>query len=50
MKSEYFRNKELETVYLQTLNSLNNCKVSRASTELMLERFCNGQEIDFPFT
>ena len=26
------------------------CKVSKASVEIMLERFCNGKKIDFPFS
>ena len=28
----------------------NICKVSIASTEIMLDRFCSGKEIDFPFS
>ena len=32
------------------LRGLNSCEVSKASAEIMLERFCNGQEIDFPFS
>ncbi len=31
------------------VNYLNDCEVSKASTELMLERFFCGKEIDFPF-
>ena len=31
------------------LKGLNSCEVSKASAEIMLERFCNGKEIDFPF-
>ena len=27
-----------------------NCIVSKASTEIMLDRFTDGKEIDFPFT
>lgn len=26
------------------------CEVSKASVEIMLERFYNGKEIDFPFS
>ena len=33
-----------------TLKGLNSCEVSKASAEIMLERFCNGKEIDFPFS
>ncbi len=32
------------------LKELNSCEVSKASAEIMLERFCNGKEIDFPFS
>ena len=35
---------------LDVLKKLNSCEVSKASAEIMLERFCNGKEIDFPFT
>ena len=34
---------------LDVLKELNSCEVSKASAEIMLERFCNGKEIDFPF-
>ena len=27
----------------------NDCPISRASTELMLDRFCNGRDLEFPF-
>ena len=32
------------------LKGLNSCEVSKASSEIMLDRFCNGKEIDFPFS
>ena len=32
------------------LDELNCCEVSKASSEIMLDRFCNGKEIDFPFS
>tara|TARA_B100001093_G_scaffold444711_1_gene447909 strand:- start:234 stop:389 length:156 start_codon:yes stop_codon:yes gene_type:complete len=35
---------------LNPLNRSDHCVVSRASAEIMLERFCNGKEIDFPFS
>ena len=35
---------------LVPLNGIESCKVSKASVEIMLERFCNGKEIDFPFS
>ena len=30
---------------LDVLKGLNSCEVSKASAEIMLERFCNGKEI-----
>ena len=35
---------------LDALKEINSCEVSKASVEIMLERFCNGKEIDFPFS
>ena len=37
-------------VSLDALEELNSCEVSKASSEIMLDRFCNGKEIDFPFS
>ena len=34
---------------LEVLKGVDYCEVSKASAELMLERFCNGKKIDFPF-
>tara|TARA_Y100000991_G_C21854616_1_gene298192 strand:+ start:435 stop:587 length:153 start_codon:yes stop_codon:yes gene_type:complete len=44
------QNKELDKNNVNSINPSNDCKVSKASTELMLERFCKGKEIDFPFS
>ena len=35
---------------LDAFKGLTSCDVSKASAEIMLERFCNGKEIDFPFS
>ena len=35
---------------LGVLKGLDSCEVSKASAEIMLERFSNGKEIDFPFS
>ena len=35
---------------LDALDILNSCEVSKARSEIMLERFCNGKDIDFPFS
>ena len=45
-----FRNKEHKAEYLKTLKrSYDYCKVSKASKEIMLDRFYNGNKIEFPF-
>ena len=41
--------KELNREILKPLNLSEVCKVSNASKEIMLDRFCNGEEIEFPF-
>ena len=35
---------------LGALIGIESCEVSKASVEIMLERFCDGKEIDFPFS
>ena len=35
---------------LEPFNKLVFCEVSKASAEIMLDRFCNGKKIDFPFS
>ena len=45
-----FKNKELNAESLKTLKrSEEYCKVSKASKEIMLDRFYNGKGIEFPF-
>ena len=44
------KNKEQKEGVVEVLNSTGDCKVSNASTELMLDRFCNGKRIEFPFS
>ena len=34
----------------EVFKGVDSCEVSKASAELMLERFCNGKKIDFPFS
>ncbi len=50
MNSKNIQNKISLNESLDVLKDLNSCEVSKASTEIMLERFCNGKEIDFPFS
>ena len=50
MFSDIFQNKNLEEIILNYSNKVTDCKASKASTEIMLHRVCNGQEIVFPFS
>ena len=50
MISKPTKKKELKNNSLEILKTLNECKVSKASNELMLERFYNGKGIEFPFS
>ena len=34
----------------ERFQTLNDCKVSKASNEIMLDRFYNGKGIEFPFS
>tara|TARA_Y100000991_G_C21861510_1_gene301096 strand:- start:237 stop:392 length:156 start_codon:yes stop_codon:yes gene_type:complete len=50
MNSKNLQKDESEKLFLDLFKRVNLCDVSKASAELMLERFCNGKEIDFPFS
>ena len=50
MNSENIQTKVSQNNSFETLKGVDFCKVSEASVEIMLERFCNGKEIDFPFS
>ena len=50
MDSKNLQKKITPNQSLDALKELNSCEVSKASAEIMLERFCNGKEIDFPFS
>tara|TARA_Y100000991_G_scaffold211490_1_gene194144 strand:+ start:413 stop:574 length:162 start_codon:yes stop_codon:yes gene_type:complete len=50
MLSKNKQNKELQKKFIEPLNGLDFCEVSKASAEIMLERFCNGKDICFPFS
>ena len=43
-------NKEFKTNSSETFSPIDDCKVSKASKEIMLDRFSNGNGIDFPFS
>ena len=44
------KNKEFKKNFLETFKSTANCKVSKASNEIMLHRFCGGKRLEFPFS
>ena len=50
MDSKNIQKTRLLNESLDALKGLTSCEVSKASAEIMLERFCNGKEIDFPFS
>ena len=50
MNSKNIQKKIYLNESFDSLKELNSCKVSKASAEIMLERFCNGKEIEFPFS
>ena len=50
MNSKNIQKKISPNESLEAFKGLNSCDVSKASAEIMLERFCNGKEIDFPFS
>ena len=50
MNKNNIQNKESKKETLDHLHHVDSCEVSKASVEIMLERFCNGKDIDFPFS
>ena len=50
MNSKNIQKKISPNQSLDALKGYDACEVSKASAEIMLERFCNGKEIDFPFS
>ena len=49
MYSKYIKKRGLKNNFLKKFKDSENCEVSRASTEIMLDRFSNGKKIEFPF-
>ena len=50
MNSENIKKKKSLNEFFEPLKGVDFCKVSQASAEIMLERFCNGKKVDFPFS
>ena len=49
LKTNFLQIRKSGNDFKKNLNNSEQCKVSRASTEIMLDRFSNGRGIDFPF-
>ena len=49
MRSKNIQSKFSQNEVLQLLKRVDFCDVSKASAEIMLDRFSNGKEIEFPF-
>ena len=49
MRSKNIQSKFSQNEVLQLLKRVDLCDVSKASAEIMLDRFSNGKEIEFPF-
>ena len=50
MKSKNIEINGSKNKFLEPFNKTDFCEVSKASAEIMLERFCKGKKIDFPFS
>ncbi len=44
------KKKEFKNNSLESIKNSNNCKISEASNEIMLDRIYNGSRIEFPFS
>ena len=49
MKSKDIKPKGSKNKFLEPFNKIDFCDVSKASAEIMLDRFCKGKKVDFPF-
>ena len=49
MFSKSFKNKKLKKGTFETFIKTEDCKVSQASNEIMLDRFYKGNVVEFPF-
>ena len=50
MNSKEIKNNEFPKDFLKSTKGNDICEVSKASSEIMIDRFCNGKEVDFPFS
>ena len=49
MYSKYTKINKLDNYFFDIYSGKKECKISKASIEIMLDRFFNGKGIDFPF-
>ncbi len=50
MSSKNIKNNEFHKDLLKSIKGKDICEVSKASSAIMLDRFCNGKEVEFPFS
>ena len=50
MNSKVIKNNKIHRDLLKPTRHNHFCEVSKASSEIMLDRFCNGKEVGFPFS
>ncbi len=50
MNSKNIQNKKSFKELFEALNGIDTFEVSMANVEIILERFCNSKEINFPFS
>ena len=50
MYTKSIQNNKPNNKNLDHSKNIDDCQVSIASTEIMLDRFCIGEEIEFPFS
>ena len=50
MFSDTIPDTKIDKKDLKISNTINDCLVSKASTEIMLNRVCHGEKIEFPFS
>ena len=50
MFSKSIKNNKSKKYSLEPMKSSDDCKISKASNEIMLYRFYDGKKIEFPFS
>ena len=50
MSSKPIKTKKSKNDSFEKIKTLTDCKVSKASNEIMLDRFYKGRGIEFPFS